>query len=115
MDVVWDSVGGAAGRQAVEALAPGGRFVVYGVASGTGTEIPGALVYARGLTVIGYGAGNPALDHSRRHALQARALAEAAVGRPRPVVGRRYRLEEAPTAHTALAARETVGKVLLVP
>ncbi|PJE99760.1 NADPH:quinone reductase [Streptomyces carminius] len=115
VDVVWDSVGGAVGRRAVETLAPGGRFVVYGIASGSGTEIPGALVYGRGLTVIGYGAGNPVIDHSRRHALQARALAEAAVGRLRPVVGQCFPLEEAPRAHEALTARATVGKVLLIP
>ncbi|MGP3923485.1 zinc-binding dehydrogenase [Streptomyces sp. 8N616] len=115
VDVVLDSVGGDVGREAVDTLAPGGRFIVYGIASGRGTEIPGGLVYGRGLTVIGYGSSTPGHDPSRFRALQGRALAEAAIGRITPVIGWRFRLEDAPAAHAALAGRETVGKVMLIP
>ncbi|MER5969691.1 zinc-binding dehydrogenase [Streptomyces sp. NPDC001922] len=115
VNVVLDSVGGEIGRQAVDTLAPGGRFVIYGIASGTGTEIPGGLAYGRGLTVIGFGGANPGVDPQRFHALQAGVLAEAAIGRVTPVIGHRFPLEMAPAAHTALAGRDTVGKVLLIP
>ncbi|MGP4004478.1 zinc-binding dehydrogenase [Streptomyces sp. 8N706] len=115
VNVVFDSVGGDVGRQAVDTLAPGGRFVIYGIASGSGTEIPGGLLFGRGLTVIGYGGANPGVDPSRFHSLQAGALAEAAIGRLRPVVGGRFPLEMAADAHAALAGRDTVGKVLLIP
>lgn len=115
VDLVLDSVGGEVGRQAVDTLAPGGRFAVYGVASGSGTEIPSGLVYGRGLTVIGYGAANPGIDPARFHAQQAGVLAEAAIGRLTAVIGRRFWLEDAAEAHRALASRETVGTVLLIP
>jgi NADPH2:quinone reductase len=42
------------------------------------------------------------------------ALAEAAAGRLRPVVGQRFTLERAADAHAAIESRATVGKTLLV-
>jgi NADPH:quinone reductase len=42
------------------------------------------------------------------------ALAEAAAGRLRPVIGQRFPLEKAAEAHAAIASRATVGKTLLV-
>jgi NADPH2:quinone reductase len=42
------------------------------------------------------------------------ALAEAAAGRLRPVIGQRFPLERAADAHAAIASRATVGKTLLV-
>jgi NADPH:quinone reductase len=45
--------------------------------------------------------------------LTERALAEAAAGRLRPVIGQRFPLERAADAHAAIEARATVGKTLL--
>jgi NADPH:quinone reductase len=42
-----------------------------------------------------------------------RALAELAAGRIRPVIGRRFPLEQAAAAHAAIEARSVVGKTLL--
>jgi NADPH:quinone reductase len=42
------------------------------------------------------------------------ALAEAAAGRLRPVIGQTFPLERAADAHAAIEARSTVGKTLLV-
>ena len=44
----------------------------------------------------------------------AAAGAEAAAGRLRPLVGQRFPLAEAAAAHTAIEARATVGKTLLL-
>ncbi|MDI6412460.1 zinc-binding dehydrogenase [Streptomyces albus] len=41
-----------------------------------------------------------------------RALSEAAAGRLRPVVGQTFPLSEAARAHTAIEAREVLGKTL---
>jgi NADPH2:quinone reductase len=43
----------------------------------------------------------------------ASALAEAASGRLRPVIGQRFPLERAAEAHAAIESRATVGKTLL--
>jgi hypothetical protein len=43
----------------------------------------------------------------------AHALAEAAAGRLRPVIGRRFPLERAADAHAAIEARATAGKTPL--
>ena len=41
------------------------------------------------------------------------ALAEAAAGRIRPVIGQEFELARAADAHAAIEARATVGKTLL--
>jgi NADPH2:quinone reductase len=41
------------------------------------------------------------------------ALAEAAAGRLRPVIGQVFPLERAAEAHAGLAARSAIGKTLL--
>jgi len=46
-------------------------------------------------------------------ALARTALAEAAAGRLRPVIGQEFELAGAARAHAAIEARETVGKTLL--
>ena len=53
--------------------------------------------------------GNPA----HLAALARMALAEAAAGRLRPVIGQEFELADAARAHAAIEARETVGKTLL--
>jgi NADPH2:quinone reductase len=114
--VVLESVGGALGRQAFEATAPGrGRFVVYGFASGTGVTIQTQELTMRGITAIdALGIiGTLPPEEQRKHA--ERALAEAAAGRLVAEIGQTYPLERAADAHTALEARQTMGKVLLIP
>ena len=51
----------------------------------------------------------------RMRELETRALADAAAGRLVPVVGQRFPLSDAAAAHRAIEARETIGKVILVP
>ncbi len=55
-----------------------------------------------------------ALTPARARALSERALALAAAGRLRPVVGQTFALDRAGDAHAAIESRATVGKTLLV-
>jgi NADPH2:quinone reductase len=41
------------------------------------------------------------------------ALAEAAAGRLRPLIGQRFPLERAADAHALIESRRTIGKTLL--
>lgn len=106
VDLVFDGVGGEIGAQGMTAVRPGGRARVYGMASGSWTE-PGA-----GVAVLPAG-DTPSGAELR--ALAVEALAHAAAGRLRPVIGQTYPLAEAAEAHRAIEARATVGKTLLIP
>jgi len=120
--LVFDSVGGAPGRAAVDLLAKGGRHLVFGWSSG-GLLTGGPLEFAEGeLTARGITSeqvlGPPMLaraggDNPLR-TLETAALAEAAAGRLVPAV-QRFPLAEATAAHRALESRATMGKVVLVP
>jgi NADPH2:quinone reductase len=108
VDVVFDGVGGTIGRSSFDLLSRGGRMVRYGLASGAWTSLPDPL--PDGVTLVQ--PPRPTPPESR--ALTADALAEAAAGRLRPVIGQRFPLERAADAHAAMQSRATVGKTLLV-
>jgi NADPH:quinone reductase len=103
--VVLDGVGGAAGRAAFERLARGGRHIVYGWSAGEMTQITTGDIVARSLTV-----SSALVRPGDMRALEERALASGLT----PLITS-FALADAAAAHAALEARETVGKVLLVP
>jgi NADPH2:quinone reductase len=105
-----DGVGGEIGRQALELVAPGGRLILFGFASGEATPLTAGDLFRRGITVSA-GIG-PRMRATRE--LEGRALAAAADGRLVPAV-QRFPLSEAAAAHAALETRATTGKVVLVP
>lgn len=112
LDVVFDGAGGQLGRDAFELTARGGRFFSYGAASGDFAAIDPAEPERRGITVVGIGDSVRPEDRRR---LSERALAELASGRVRPVIGRSFPLDRAADAHAAMAAREVIGKTVLLP
>lgn len=106
--VVFDGVGGEVGRAAFERLAPGGRLVRYGWASGV--QNPYADPERRVVDVL----GPVMLDVPGGIAtLEAQALVAAADGSRVPLVGEAYPLRRADEAHRALESGSTVGKVVL--
>jgi NADPH:quinone reductase len=105
VDLLFDGVGGQVGAQAVTAVRAGGRASIYGMASGSWTDPGGRVAVVPG--------GVP--DAAELRALSGEAIALAAAGRLRPVVGQTFPLAEAAEAHRAIEARATVGKTLLVP
>ena len=109
VDVVFDGVGGDIGLAAFGLLGTGGRFCPFGMASGSFAAVPAGLAREREVTVRAGTGGNP----EELAALARTALAEAAAGRLRPVIGQEFPLDEAARAHAAIEARETVGKTLL--
>jgi NADPH2:quinone reductase len=109
VDVVFDGVGGDIGLAAFGLLGAGGRFCPFGMASGSFAPVTAELAQERQVTVRAGAGGSP----EELAALARTALAEAAAGRLRPVIGQEFELADAARAHAAIEARETVGKTLL--
>lgn len=110
LDVVFDGVGGDIARAAFDLLDPGGRMLSFGLASGTWADVPAEIAAARDVSVRRAPFAAPK-DMPR---FARSALAEAAAGRLRAVIGQRFPLERAADAHAAVESRSTVGKTLLV-
>jgi NADPH:quinone reductase len=110
VDVVFDGVGGEVGQAALGLLGDGGRFCAYGMASGTFTAVSEQEAARRGIRVL---RGVPVTPEQSR-ALSAEALAEASLGRLRPLIGQTFPLERAADAHAAIERRQTIGKTLLI-
>jgi len=111
-DVVFDGAGGEVGRAAFDITARGGRFSAHGGPSGGFTDIDPHDAERRGVTVRGIDQVQYAPADLKR--MTERALAEAAVGRIRPVIGKTFPLEQVAAAHATMEAREVIGKTLLV-
>jgi NADPH2:quinone reductase len=114
--VVYDGVGAATFERGLELLRPRGMMVAFGNASGPPPPLDvlqlmrlGSLFVTRP-TIGNYIATTDELER------RAEDLFEwIAAGDLRVDIGRRYPLEQTADAHRALEARETTGKVLLIP
>ena len=115
VDVVLEMAGGAVFDASLEALAPFGRLVTYGIASGENNTIRSGSLMRHSRSVVGFWFAHCL----RRPAMIDDALADlfARVGRGelRVVTGPAYPLDQAAQAQTDLAARRTTGKVTLDP
>jgi NADPH2:quinone reductase len=108
LDVVFDGVGGAIGGAAFNLLRPGGRMVSYGLASGEWADIDEETASQHAVALV-----RPQAPPERLRELSVQALDMAAAGKLRPLIGRRFPLEQAAAAHVAIESRETIGKTLL--
>ena len=131
-DLVLDALGGTSLRRSYALLRPGGRLVAYGVSNLQHGEkrslraaAPHALAMLRGFNLIDQLSESKAvigLNMLRlwddRGTLEpwitplAKALEDGTIA---PVVHAAVPFADAPEAHRILAARENVGKVVLVP
>lgn len=109
--VALDAAGGTIGAQTVDALAPFGRLMIYGAASGEPAVYSVANLNARNLSVHGFTlyAYPPAQIGSATHEL----LGYVASGAVRIHIGETFALSNAAAAHQAIAARQTTGKIVL--
>jgi NADPH:quinone reductase len=115
VDVVLEMAGGKVFDASLDALAPFGRLVAYGGASGEPNEVAvGALMHGS-KAVVGFW-----LVHALRHPELVGPPLQELLGRVmdgslRVVEGTTYPLSEARRAHEDLQARRTSGKLLLDP
>lgn len=112
--VVFDGVGGAAGRDAMELLSPGGRLVIYGWSAGEPTVLSSLDLVRHGISATSALGGHVISAAGGLRYLEGEALAAAASGRLVPRL-QSFPLSQAAAAHAALEGRNTVGKVVLSP
>jgi NADPH2:quinone reductase len=109
--VVFDALGDGFSGAAIEALAPFGRLVSFGVSAGPMAEINMQVLYRKGLTVYGY--GGLIEPEERIAAGRTAALAALAEGRMRVVIADRLPLGRVNDAFAALVNRAVTGKIIL--
>ena len=107
VDLVVEHVGGRVFESCVAALARNGRLVTCGATIGARVTLDVNLLFGRHLTLLGSWMG-------RRSDLND-ALRHVASGALKPVVDSVLPLAQARRAHERLEARESFGKVVLVP
>ena len=115
-DVILDGVGKDSFESSVAALAPFGRLVAYGQASGPPPPVSFGTIYGENKSIIGY--SNGGFRRRRPEMLRPVGLAVLkllAQGRWKPVIGARFPLAQASEAHRLVESRGSTGKVLLLP
>ena len=116
VDVILDSIGGEVFAKSLEVLAPLGRLVAFGMASGTSGVVEARKLQMANRTVAGISIGRlrvqaPELLQVSYQELQ--TLVETK--KIRPLIGRIFPLAEAAAAHQFIQSRQSMGKVLLKP
>jgi NADPH:quinone reductase len=115
VDVVFEMAGGEVFEQSLKALAPFGRVVAYGNASGEQNTVPTGLLMRHSASVVGFWLMHLMARPELISESLADLFARAARGDLRAVVGGTYPLADAARAHTDMQARRTTGKLLLDP
>ncbi|PDW02662.1 quinone oxidoreductase family protein [Candidatus Viridilinea mediisalina] len=115
-DVVYDSVGASTFEASLESLRPRGMLVSFGNASGPVPPVSPLLLSTKGSLFL----TRPTLAHytADQEELQWRAgdlFRWMADGELAVRIDREFPLAQAAEAHRALEARQTTGKVLLIP
>jgi NADPH2:quinone reductase len=113
VQVIIDPVQGEMGARIRGALAPDGRHVLCGHAGGLVAHDPHFYMYNH--TLVGATLGNyPRAEMERIHHETNAALSELLIsGRYRPLVTRTVEFADVPAALTDLAARRTMGRVVV--
>jgi len=112
-DVIVDPVGGAVFEQSVRCLAPEGRLVTVGFASGTIPHAAANRLLLRNAAVVGAAWRELLALHPELFSQTAQQLAELVTAGLRPLIGSRYELADIRRALAAIEDREQPGKVIL--
>jgi NADPH2:quinone reductase len=116
VDVVLEAAGGRVFDASLDALAPFGRLVVYGISSRESAHPSTGHLMKHSKAVVGFWLFHCLADPERLVAEPLRELfGRAARGELRVVEGDVYPLSEARRAHEDLTSRRTTGKLLLDP
>jgi len=114
VDIAIDSVGGATAVDCLRCLGWQGRLMIVGFAGGSIAELPSNRLLLKNAAAMGVYWGE---ERRRDPALADKIFKELfdlyRAGAFRPLVRDVFKFEDAPAALAALAARRTVGKVVI--
>jgi NADPH:quinone reductase len=116
MAAVYDGVGKATFLEGFDALAPTGRMILYGAASGRPDPLDMSVLQRKGSLyvqrpILGTYTRTPELLRDRAAAV----FEMIGIGALKVRVGATYQLDQARQAHEDLVGRRTTGKILLKP
>jgi NADPH:quinone reductase len=114
VDIILEMVGGQVPEQSLQCLAPFGRMVVYGAASGQITQFSGIQLMYKNQAIIGYWLTSQLRRPERIAQAVMDLMQYLASGKLEIVVGQTFTLAQAAEAHRAIAERKTQGKVVLL-
>jgi NADPH2:quinone reductase len=115
-DVIYDSVGGDTTDKSLKCIAWNGRLLIIGFASGRIPEIKANRILLKNIAVTGLHWGAHMLKDPDKIPQTFEALfALYAQGKIKPVIYKRFSLDEVPQALEALGSRKTYGKVIVSP
>jgi NADPH:quinone reductase len=115
VDVVFEMAGGAIFDACLSALAPFGRLVTFGIASGDSNTVNTRKLMQTSRSVVGFWLMHLFTRPDELRAGIAEIFEAIAAGDLEIVIGGVYPLSEVARAHEDIAARRTQGKLLLDP
>lgn len=114
-DVIYDPVGGDLAEPSFRSIAWRGRYLVVGFTQGGIPALPWNLPLLKGASIIGVFWGDFVRREPKASALALQALADwYAIGRIKPVIDQVLPMSRVHDAFARMAAREVMGKMVLV-
>jgi NADPH:quinone reductase len=122
VDIVYDPVGGPLFDQALRCVAPEGRILIIGFASGKASSIPANILLVKNAEVIGFDFGycigwgltDARLAYAGRlKEMMSTLFAHVAAGELVPETNTRYRLDDFVAAFDTVQQRRALGRVIL--
>ncbi|PLR74645.1 quinone oxidoreductase family protein [Bacillus sp. UMB0728] len=114
-DVILDSVAGTVTEKSLDCLAPFGRLVNFGNASGNAGTVETNDLHSSCRSLLGFSFGT--VRKKRPHLVRASAgkiIGLLETGRLSMKIGETFSLSEAAEAHTRIESRQSLGKTVLI-
>jgi NADPH2:quinone reductase len=115
VDVALEMVGGEIFDKTLSSLAPFGRLVIYGVASGEQPILHPSMLMGKNQSVIGFFLPQIMKKPELLGASLGELLNYTQKGQLKLTIGGTYPLEEAAKVHTLMQGRKTSGKLIMLP
>jgi NADPH2:quinone reductase len=113
-DLIYDPVGGEIGQKSTKCIAFEGRLLIIGFTSGAFSNFVSNHILVKNYSVVGVHWGLYRQHKPEKIVQSWKALWELYVsGLIKPVVGKRYPMQQVAEAMEALTSRDAVGKIVL--